>query len=322
MNTRSRSLLLYDTGPRSRTPNSIQTLIDIDSASENDAARFVDRDGGPAEHALAGQALDEGMAARKCYFRSLGAAGDHKFRDAQKYLDTARSVCPDNGIFQLRLSDFYVSLSRTQAESNQFQDAVNAARQAIEENPVSSRAFYNLASLETTRDPATAAMLLGKAIELDPDYLPAYLLKTEAEITLGHIDLASETVAQVLAIEPLNPRAHHLRALCFIARDLVEEARRDLEFVVRAQPRNSEAVAAMAYTWLVANNLGKAQGLYQRVLRTDPGNLEALNNLATILAERGNFARAIRMWEKALELDPGNAEFKKNIENARQVEPH
>jgi spermidine synthase len=320
MNTRARSPLLYNTRPRSGAPDYVQTLIDIDAASEKDVTRFTNRDGEPVEHALVAEALDEGMTARSCYFRSLGAAGERKFRDAQKYLDTARSTCRDNGIFQLRLSDFYVSLSRTQAESNQFQDAINAARRAIEENPVSSRAFYNLANLEAERDPATAATLLRKAIELDPDYLPAYLLKTEAEITLGDIDVASETVAQVLAIEPLNARARHLRALCFIERDLLEEARGDLEFVVKAQPDNSDAVAAMAYTWLVAGNLGKAEGLYRRVLRIDPGNLEALNNLATILAGKGNYYKAIRMWEKALELDPGNADLKKNIESARDRE--
>lgn len=320
MNTRARSPLLYNTRAKAGSPNYVETLIDIDAASENDVTRFVNQDSRPIEHALASEALEEGMAARKWYFRSLSAAGDHKFRDAQKYLDTARNLCPDNGIFQLRLSDFYVSLSRTQAETNQFQDAIKAARRAIEENPKSSRAFYNLANLEATRDPATAVALLSKAIELDPDYLPAYLLKTEAEIALGGIDVASETVAQVLAIEPLNPRAHHLRALCFIERDLVEEARSDLSLVMRAQPDNSEALAAIAYTWMLQENLGKAQRLYERVLRRDPANPEALNNLATILAENGNYYKAIRMWEKALELDPGNADLKKNIESARERE--
>ena len=316
-NTDVKSTLTYGTLAGSGSTAYLRTLIDLDAASENPITRMADAGEQRTELSAAAKALSNGALARRNYFQSLVAAGNMKFGEAQGYLDSAKNLCPESGIFRSRLSDFYVALSGAKAEANQFQDAISAARRAVEEDPASFRAFYYLANLEAKRDPETAVGLLKKALDLNPDYVPAYLLETETELGLGAVDLASETVAKVLAIEPLNVRAHHLRALCLIQREMPEDARKDLDFVIRAEPDNADAMAAIAYTWLQQNDLTKGQRFYQRALSKDPDNLEALNNLGTILAEKGNYARAISIWERALELDPGNADLKKNIESAR-----
>lgn len=318
MNTRNTSPLLYRTPKELVGQDMVQSLLGLDSASEEPVSMIANLDEGTVEYDVAYDSLHRGMTARRGYFKSLVAARDHKFREAAIHLETAKSNCPENGIFGLRLSGFYISFSRALAEGGRFEEAITAARRAVEENPESYRAFYNLATLERTHDAAACVALLRKAIEINPDYVPAFLLEAEGELDLGNPDDASRTVAELLSLEPLNARAHHLRALCFIQRGLLEDARRDLEFVLKASPDNAEALAAIAFTWLLQNDLDKGQKYYEKTLRINPTHLEAMNNLAIVLAEKGEYQRAVRIWEKALQLNPGNPDIKKNITEARQ----
>jgi Tfp pilus assembly protein PilF len=101
-------------------------------------------------------------------------------------------------------------------------------------------------------------------------------------------------------------------------RDLLEDARADLEFVIGFDHDNTAALSALAYAWLLEGDLNRAQKYYRRALRTDPQNLEVLNNLATVLAEKLQYRKAIEVWEKALKLDPGNQDILDNLKEARQ----
>ena len=320
MSTRNRPFLLYQApkGLLGRDNSQAQALADINERHENPTALISGLEAESPEYMILTSRMERCLDARTMYFRALVAAKDRKFRETAAYLQSAKDDCPENGIFRLKYSDFFISFSRLMAQEKRFQDAVNAARRAVDENPDSYRALYNLAGFERQRDPLTAAGLLQRATELNPDYLPAYLLLAQAEITLGKIDAAGETVARVLSLEPFNAAAHHLRALCFIQRGMIWDARQDLEFAIKADPTNAEALSALAYTWLLEENLDKAQTYYEKTLKIDPSNLEALNNLASILAEKQQYGKAVRIWERALQLDQGNQSIMQNIKEARQ----
>lgn len=316
--SRARSFLTYDAPKQISDKDAAAILARLDAGHVSPAGIVADLDTESLEFAMMADRLERCLAARTTHFRGLSAARDGRLREAAGYFEGAASNCPENGIFGLGLSDFCVSYSRTLMQGGRFSDAVTAGRRAVEANSDSYRALYNLATLEAPRNPSAAQGLLKRAVEINPDYLPAYLLKAQVEITAGEVDLAGETLAQVLSIEPLNIGAHHLRALCFIRRDLLEDARADLEFVLGLEPENTAALSALAYTWLVGEDLDKAQEYYQRALKTDPQNLEVLNNLATVYAEKRQYFKAINAWERALKLDPGNKDIQDNLKEARQ----
>jgi spermidine synthase len=310
--------LLYDLPKQIPDSDWAEILAEMTSRRGNPVLSILEMDEESPEFIIARDRFDRCVGAHMQYVQSVIAARAGQLREAATYFENAHGSCPENQIYPVLLSDFYTFVSRNLAADGRIEDAINVARRAVEFNSDNHRAFYNLASIELTRDARTAVALLARAIDLYPYYVPAYLLMAEAELKLGEVDSAAETLGEVLSIEPLNPTAHRLRALSFIAREMLDDAQSELRMVLDATPEDTEALAALAYTWLLKGELGLAQKVYEQVLEREPNHLAALNNYATILAERGEFRRAVGVWTRALELDPGNRGIIDNIQEARQ----
>ncbi|MFZ1946905.1 MAG: tetratricopeptide repeat protein, partial [bacterium] len=315
----TRNFLLYRAPRATGRPEHVQTLAGLEANRQDPAAILSDSEGNSAEATIVADQIERCVDARGMYSRALTALSERNLRQASTYMEAARGNCPENGIHALQLSDFYLSLSRTLAQDRKFVDALATGRRAVESNPASYRALYNLATLETRRDPMETVRLLSVAAQVNPAYLPAQLLQAEAEISGGLVDQASETVARALSMRPFNARARHLRALCLIAKGQLEDARADLAFVVKSEPRNAAALAATAYTWMLENRLDRAEEIYERALDMEPDDLEVLNNLGTVYAEKKQYAKAIGMWERALVLAPNNQNIRDNLSEARQL---
>jgi len=202
------------------------------------------------------------------------------------------------------------------------EDAVESARRAVELDPLGPATFYNLANIELSRDPPTASALLGRAIELDPAYIPGYLLKAKAELSAGKPRDATGTVGHVLSVEPFNPTAHQLKGLSLIRRKQYEAGRLELERALEGRPGDLDFMEALAYSWLMEGRLDRARDLYRQVLSVEPERLGALNNYATVLAEEGEYEQAVEAWTRALALSPGNPDIMANIKEARQNMRH
>jgi tetratricopeptide (TPR) repeat protein/spermidine synthase len=285
--------------------------------AENPVELLEDMDTGSPEYKALKDRLDRCVTARQAFTGSLISMREGRIREAVGELSDAPALCPLNGIYVYTLADYYIVLSRNLLSGGRLEEAVDAARRAVELLPLSPRTFYNLASIELTRDPGTAAALLERATQLNPYYIPAYLLKAEAELASGRAKDAAESVGEVLTMEPFNMDAHHLRGLSLTRRRMYAEGRAEFQLVLDAEPGNLEAMEALAYNWLLEENLDKAESLYRRILKQDPDHLGALNNYATILAEKERYREAVEIWTKALELSPGNTDIIDNIEEAR-----
>jgi tetratricopeptide (TPR) repeat protein/predicted membrane-bound spermidine synthase len=283
-------------------------LIALTAGAGADSARFEEI------HSTIGRC----MRARLRYLEALESINAGLLAKAISLLRDASQLCPNNGTYRIHLADHLLRYSQAYAAAGRIEEAIDAARRSIEAYPSGHRGFYQLGSLEADRRPAVSIALLGKAIELNPHYMPAYLLKARTEMVSGDAEEASRTLGAALSVEPLNLTAHHLRALSFIERDMLDEARAEIDRVTEAEPDNVEALDALAYTWLIEGDLDRAEQLYRTVLKRRPEHLTALNNYGTILAEKGDFEGAVRTWTKALSLDPGNRDIIDNIEEARQ----
>jgi spermidine synthase len=316
--SRGRAFLVYHTPSRRAARDNPGVMAELDRRHEDPTPLLAEVDPENVEYMIISSHIGRATAARSSYFRSLAAARDGELREASAYIENARSNCPENGLFLVEASDFYVSASRLYAQGNKSVEALDAARRAVELRPGNPRAYFNLATVEIKRDPVMAAALLKQATELDPAYLPAYLLQAEAELAAGRLGPASETLSKALSLAPFSVRAYHLRGICSLRGGRTAEARADFERVAAAEPRNAAALSAIAYTWLVEEDLKKAQEFYQKALAISPDDVEALNNLATVLAEREQYRRAAKTWEKALRLDPDNQGIKANLEEVRQ----
>lgn len=314
--TLDRPLIEYDVPKAPFQGDPTELLRQIDSAKENPVAVISGMDEAAPAFAPLSEGLENLMRARTLYVGSVALARAGRFDEVVASLEAIGALSIQNRIHLLRLSDYYVNISKSLAGDGRFEDAIAAAGKALEANPNSYRGLYNAATLELGRRPAVAIALLARAIEINPGYVPAYLLKAETELSSGQIEAASNTISRALSLEPFNIKAQYLRALVFIEMEMLFEARGLLEGVLKAQPENIEAMDALAYISTVEGDLDEAQGIYERILEQEPNHLGALNNYATVLAEKGDYKTAVRVWTKALALDPGNRNLIENIREA------
>lgn len=317
-NTDRKPCLACDAVTSQASGDVIATLSDLNKFSINPIKALTDYESDSIEYKLSRDRYDRCKEARDYYLGSYLALGAGDQPEAARRIEYGVSLCQANGLLKERLSYLYLYVSRELAAAGRFDEAINVARRAIEVSPFSYLAFYNLASLERTRDPDTALGLLERLLQLNPDFLPANIAMAELFLEVGRAGDASDAISEVLSREPLNRRAHHIRALCFVERGLTEAARVELEYVLEAEPDNVEALAALGYTWLLVGDVGEAEKYYARAFELAPGNLGVLNNYATILAEKGEYRKAIVIWQEGIKLDPTNAGLKANVQEATQ----
>jgi tetratricopeptide (TPR) repeat protein len=302
-----------------RTVQLVRTdgLEDLALNTENPVVLLGDLDTGSLDYKIIRDQLERCVKARKAFINSLVLLREDRIQEAVTALSDGPVLCPLNGIYPYALADYCVIYSRSLLTGGRIGDAVGAGRRAVELLPSSPRTFYNLAYIELNRDPDTAIALLDRATQLNPYYIPAYLLKARAQLASDRAKDAAQTVGEVLTMEPFNTEAHLLRGLSLTRRRMYAEGRTEFRSVLDAEPDNLEAMEGLAYTWLMEDDLDKAEDLYRRILRQDPDHLGALNNYATILAEKEHYREAIEVWTRALKLSPGNKNIEDNIEEAR-----
>ncbi len=131
--------------------------------------------------------------------------------------------------------------------------------------------LYGCVSADTG-DNATAIMALGKAAELDPDFV-------EAQFGLGKLLAAAGDNAA--AIDRLQKAA-------------------------QLQPDNADIWLVLGITYGLAGEATKAEECCRRSLELQPGSAYARFNLANALQAQGKLPEAEVEYEAALQLEPGS----------------
>ncbi len=118
------------------------------------------------------------------------------------------------------------------------------------------RWLYFLGRALHEKEPSRATAALGRALELDPNYPPAYIYCAYALRNLGRLEEARQYFEQALELDPKNFFAHlGLGQLALSARQF-EAARRILQQALKLDPRRGEVHSGLAQ---VALALGREQ---------------------------------------------------------------
>lgn len=124
-----------------------------------------------------------------------------------------------------------------------------------------------------------------KALEIDPDYLPALNSLASALAALGHHDQAAAKFADLLRLAPNNPAVLNNYGHILVLMGRLKEGRRALEDAVRIQPHYAEAHY----------------------------------NLALLLEQSGETAEALREYEQAAALKPGLPGLNEHMNRLRGI---
>jgi len=127
-------------------------------------------------------------------------------------------------------------------------------------------------------DLAGAIACYARALELDPDLVPARLNLGVALLAQGSADAAADSLSAIVAVHPRHARAWY-----------------NLGNAERARGRHDRAAQA-----------------YERAAALDPGQALAHNNLGALRLEGGDAAGALAAFERAIAADPTLAAAQRN----------
>ncbi|MGD8201071.1 BTAD domain-containing putative transcriptional regulator [Ornithinimicrobium sp. W1679] len=167
---------------------------------------------------------------------------------------------------------------------------------------------------KTEDDFARATELFRRAIDLDPDYLPAWLglaeaLALTADYAYGDrerlLTEAESAVERCLALRPTAPEADVARGLIAEARFHAPAARAAYARVLRHVPGHADAHSWTAWMALTVGRPREALPAARRAVQLNPLSAEAVSNLALALLAGGDPAAAHAEAQRAVALSPG-----------------
>jgi TolB-like protein/Flp pilus assembly protein TadD len=141
-------------------------------------------------------------------------------------------------------------------------------------------------------DNTEAARQFQKAIDLDPEYSNAYLLRANLLRNQGYLTEATRVYTQALALDPLNPSIIENQAVLFALQGRFEQAIEQLMDLDRENPDRLTGVLALSRVWARSGDHEKALEFARLAVELVPQSPVALAVLVDRYARLGNFEQA------------------------------
>ena len=132
----------------------------------------------------------------------------------------------------------------------------------------------------------------------------------------GRLVEAEETYCQILAQEPNNVDALHLRGMLAAQTGHSDAAIEYFRQVTRLRPDNAAAHSNLGNVLASSGQINEAIASYRQAIRVNPENAEAYSNLGSVLKGAGQIDEAIASYQKAIVLKPDLPEAQYNLGNA------
>ncbi len=185
-----------------------------------------------------------------------------------------------------------------------YEDAVKTFDKAIEKEPNYYRAWlmrgYALYCLERFDDALTS---YDKALELKPDSADVWYYKGIIFKDIDKIDAAFDCYNKALEINPKYSEALTDRGQIFYQQENYEQALADFNSSTELNTDYTEAWQWKAYTLEQLNYNQEAIAAYQRVLQLQPRS-EVWSNLATLLEKTSEYETIIALYDQKLRTQP------------------
>lgn len=234
---------------------------------------------------------------------ALVSLGENKPQDAMASFEDALRVDATN----------YVALNgiiSQYARNHEFDKAHARIDQALGSYPNVSWLHFLKGQIHRLQNNGSAAEAeYRRALEIDPNYLPAYSSLAEMFIAAKQEDRAIAEYQKILAIRPDN-------AMVYTLIGMLEDARQNLDAAADNYRKALEhdqnaAIAANNLAWLYATtgkgNMDEAVRLAQTVVQRNPNIAGFVDTLGWVYYKKNLYAAAAEQLQKAVALDEAAA---------------
>ena len=164
-------------------------------------------------------------------------------------------------------------------------------------------------------DYRTAVASLERAVELEPGFVRAWALLSEANGLLIHFGIdpsperrerAREALDRALALGPELPEVHRARGFyLYRCQGDLSSSLDELRLANRSLPNDSEVLVGIAYVERRRGNWESSLASHQRALELDPWNPSFIWNMGSSLIYLRRYEEAEQMFARAIAVAPG-----------------
>ncbi|HRH41664.1 MAG TPA: tetratricopeptide repeat protein [Pyrinomonadaceae bacterium] len=206
--------------------------------------------------------------------------------------------------------------ARLKMQDNKAEEAVKDLEEILKKQPSLKNALYYMAQARLALGQVEQARaFIGDLEKYHPNYLYSKLLKVQASFTANEPQTALQQANELLDViqrshpnqdtnpqelEQLRVRAISARGQAFLALGKINEARADLQAVLKLSPNSSSANTNLAGVELATKNYDEALKLYEKAFSIDKKNFDALTGIISVFKLQKQFPQAQERLDKVL----------------------
>ena len=210
--------------------------------------------------------------------------------------------------------------ARVKMQGNNAEEAVKDLEEVLKKQPSLKTALFYMAQARLALGQVEQARaFIGDLEKYHPKYLYSKLLKVQASFTAGESNKALLEANELLdavkrsypnaeinaqQFEQLRVRAISARGQAYLALGKINEARADLQEVLRLSPNSSSAYVNLARVEQATKNFPEALNQYEKAFSIDSKNFDALSGIISVYKQQKQFAQAQERLDKVLAENP------------------
>jgi tetratricopeptide (TPR) repeat protein len=205
----------------------------------------------------------------------------------------------------------YIALGEQAMAAEDYRTAEIYFRKAIQREPRSDKAFYDLGTaFLKEQDYNFAYQAFTRAAELNPSNAVARVETGKILLLANQPARAEHEAREALKVEPHLLAASLLLGEALAAQSDTDAARTTLEQAVREQPKSSEPYLALAALESRLQNSTQAIANLDAAIAADPHNPQAYVDKAIYLRSQDQIKQAVIVLRKGLEANPRSNQIK------------
>ena len=192
-------------------------------------------------------------------------------------------------------ADSYINRSQLYAKMGRKMDAISDLKKAIELNPESYRAWYNLAILDESTQ-------LPKALMTNDEFAPMLNLVGANAYERGDYSLSAQYHTRAIDTDPDDDLAYISRGKALLRTGAYGQARQDFIKAMQLEPSRTEAFYLIGNSFFHEQKFQEAAGFYERYLSIDRGYKNVWFNAAMAYLSVNKGEKGCRYLQKAEQL--------------------
>jgi len=148
-----------------------------------------------------------------------------------------------------------------------------------------------------------AIKMLNKAIELDPNYVEAYVNRGLSFHELQQYRRAIQDFGKAIVLDPNCAEAYRNRGMDYAFLQQKSEAIRDFDKAIALEPNYAQPYSDRGMAYMIFQQYTKAIQDFDKAIGLDPNHVRSYNDRGMAYAYLRQDAKAIRDFDRAIELN-------------------